>query len=102
MNLHFPPRPVQDERTTAVGHASAFWAYIVLVFGLFIDVIVRGIYVPGFYWDLMALIMLSGLVGMAYQIRMRTFPWRWHLGMWLAIIPLQVILAYVVITFMLR
>lgn len=98
MNLQVFRAP-KDERTIAVAHASSHWAYQVLAFGLLIDVAFRR---PNNSWDIMALLVISGLVATVYQARNRTLPWRQLLFASLAIIPLQVIVAYLLITFALR
>ena len=98
MNLRLP-HPAHDERITAVGNASYGWAYSVLSLGLLVHVMLGRSSHP---WDVMGLLVVGGLVSMAYQVRMRTFPWRWHLGLWLAFIAPLLILAYAIITFMLR
>ena len=97
MNLRIP-RPVQDERTIAVGHASHFWAYVVLTTGLFVHMILGRANNPR---DLLALMVISGMVAAIYQTRKKAFPWRWILGIWAAIIPLQALVVWLVIRFVL-
>ena len=63
---------VRDERTVAVENASYKWAYILLTFALFIDMLYRGLVRHENAWDLLALVIVSAAVGTLYQVRHKT------------------------------
>jgi hypothetical protein len=70
---------VRDERTTSVENASYRWAFTVLVFGVLLDMMYRGMVKRGALpdWlslvaddgDLLSLVIVSGVVGTFYQWR---------------------------------
>ena len=62
----------RDERTVAVENASYKWAYIFLSFALLIDVVYRGVVRNEAAWDLMALVVVGGIVCAVYQARQKT------------------------------
>ena len=68
---------VRDERTVAVEHASYRWAYILLTYALLADVAFRGLVRGEAAWDLMALVIVSGLFCSAYQARQRILVHGW-------------------------
>ena len=72
---------VRDERTLAVEDRSFRFAYTLLVFGLLLDIAYR-LWVQGkLNWDLMALVVVSVILGLAYQATKKTLPHRWwHLA----------------------
>ena len=74
MKTQFIPR---DERTTAVENASYRWAYLVLSFGLLVSVAYRAFVLGESSWDLLALVLLGGLVTTLYQGRYRVLSGRW-------------------------
>ncbi len=57
----------RDERTTAVENASYRWAYAVLTFGLLLIVCYRSFLYQESPWDLLGLVVLTGLFTAAYQ-----------------------------------
>ncbi len=71
-----------DERTVAVENASFKWAYNFLVWPLIIDSLYRQHVQNEEVGDLVALICVSGAIGIAYQIRHRAivshWPWKWR------------------------
>ena len=67
----------KDERTKIVENASYRWAYLVLSFGLLIDVAYRGLLHNEASWDLLALVMLAGLVATLYQGAQKILTRRW-------------------------
>lgn len=71
---------LRDERTIAVENASYKWAYLILVWPLIIDALYRQKELNEEVGDLIALICLSGVIGIAYQVRHRAlvshWPWR--------------------------
>jgi hypothetical protein len=70
---------IKDERTIAVENSSYRWAYIVLSFGLLLDVAYRGWMKNESSWDLLALIILSGLITTLYQAGKKIVTRRWIL-----------------------
>ena len=67
---------VQDERTLAVENASYRWAYIVVTYGLLLDVMYRGVRNEA-AWDLMALVIGGGAICAVYQARQKTLAKGW-------------------------
>jgi len=68
---------LKDERTIAVENISYRWAYIALTFGLLIDVAYRGLVRNEASWDLLALVVLTGLVATLYQGAQKILTRRW-------------------------
>lgn len=83
MKPQFVPR---DERTTAVENASYRWAYLLLSFGLLISVAYRGFVRHESAWDLLALVLLGGVVTTLYQGRHQVLSGRWILLMALTLL----------------
>jgi hypothetical protein len=61
------PAVNRDERTVAVENASYRWAYLFLSFGLLALVAYRSFMHHESPWDLMALVVLGGILSAAYQ-----------------------------------
>lgn len=57
----------RDERTLAVENASYRWAYLFVSFGLLVLVAYRSFVRRESSWDLLALVVLGGVVSVAYQ-----------------------------------
>jgi len=57
----------RDERTITIENASYRWAYHLLSLGLLVSVIYRGFIRQESSWDLLALVILGGLVTTLYQ-----------------------------------
>jgi 1,4-dihydroxy-2-naphthoate octaprenyltransferase len=70
---------VRDERTVSVENSSYRWAYLLLSFGLLIIVAYRGFVWRESSWDLLALVVLSGVVTTLYQGTHRVLSRRWAL-----------------------
>ncbi len=68
---------IRDERTIAVEDSSYRWAYLLLSFGLLAVVAYRSFLWRGSSWDLMALVVLGGLVTTLYQWSHRVLTRRW-------------------------
>lgn len=68
---------IHDERTVAVENASYRWGYMLLSFGLLAIVAYRGFARQESNWDLMGLVILSGLVTTVYQAMHRIMAPRW-------------------------
>jgi hypothetical protein len=61
------PTVERDERTVAVENASYRWAYLFLSFGLLALVAYRSFVHHEGAWDLLALVVLGGILSAAYQ-----------------------------------
>lgn len=70
---------VRDERTIVVENASYRWAYRFLSFGLLADIIYRSFEPQANNWDLMALVLLSGLIVILYQTQHKIMTRGWAL-----------------------
>ena len=62
----------RDERTVAVENASYRWACTFVSFALLIDVMYRGAVRNEAAWDLMALVIVPGILSSVYQARQKT------------------------------
>jgi len=71
------PTVVRDERTVAVVNASYRWAYMFVTYGLLVLVAYRSFAHNESPWDLMALVILGGLLSAAYQWFHQTLIARW-------------------------
>jgi len=67
----------RDERTVAVENAGYRWAYGVVTFALLIDVVIRAMVRDEAAWDLMAMVVVGGIVCMIYQARKNALPHGW-------------------------
>ena len=67
----------RDERTTAVENASYRWAYSMLTFGLLLIVAYRSFVHQESPWDLLGLVILTGLFTAAYQGFHHVLTGRW-------------------------
>ena len=72
-----PTRMERDERTTAVENSGYRFSYLVLSFGLLMIVAFRSFSRGEQPWDLVALVVLSGVVHAAYQVMHRVIHRRW-------------------------
>jgi hypothetical protein len=73
------PSVQRDERTIAIENASYRWSYLVLSFGLLAIVAFRGLTRRQASWELLALVVLGGVVNAAYQGLHRVLNKRWAL-----------------------
>jgi len=71
------PLVERDERTTAVENAGYRWSYLVLSFGLLAIVAFRSFSRGEESWDLLALVILGGIVNAGYQGIRRVLNKRW-------------------------
>lgn len=69
----------RDERTDAVENSSFRWAYLVLSFGLLASTAWRSFVRGESAWDLLALVVLGGIVAGVYQGREQVISRRWVL-----------------------
>ncbi len=67
----------RDERTVAVENASYRWAYFLLTYALLVDVAYRGWFRNEAAWDMMALVIVGGVICSVYQARRRTLARGW-------------------------
>jgi hypothetical protein len=67
----------RDERTVAVENASYRWAYALLVYALLVDVMYRSLARQEAAWDLMALVIVGGVVCTVYQARQKILSHGW-------------------------
>lgn len=67
----------RDERTVTLENAGYRWSYLFLSFGLLALVAVRSFAHHERPWDLLALVILGGAVGTAYQGYHRVLSRRW-------------------------
>jgi len=78
----------RDERTVAVENASYRWGYLFVSFAVLVSVAYRAFALKQTSWDLLALVVIGGLVTTAYQRNQRILTPRWTrltlLGMGLA------------------
>ena len=86
-----------DERTTAVENASYRWAYLLLSYGLLLSVIYRSLVRHESAWDLLALVLLGGVVTTLYQGRRRVLSGRWVVLMALTVTLAAVLAAVFVL-----
>jgi hypothetical protein len=69
--------PQRDERTLAVENAGYRWSYHGLSFGILAIVAYRAFAGGEASWDLMALVVLGGVVNATYQGLQRVLYRRW-------------------------
>jgi hypothetical protein len=88
--------PDRDERTLAVENASYRWAYHFISFGLLALVAYRSFTWGEAAWDLMALVVLGGVVASAYQWSHQVLTRRWLLNGLASMVVAAVIAALLV------
>ena len=67
----------KDERTTFIENLSYKFGYIFITFALLIDVAYRSIKLDESSWDLLAFIIISGLVMSIYQYKQKILGKTW-------------------------
>jgi hypothetical protein len=67
---------VRDERTVVVEDASYRFAYGFIAFALLLDVMYRSLVRQEASWDLMAIVIVGGVVSTLYQWRHKTLTGR--------------------------
>lgn len=67
----------RDERTIAVENASYRWGYLFMTFALLVSVAYRAFALKQTSWDLLAIVVIGGLVTTAYQRNQRILTTRW-------------------------
>jgi uncharacterized membrane protein HdeD (DUF308 family) len=68
---------LRDERTITIEHSSYRWGYFVITYGLLLIIGLRAFIYKESNWDLMALVILSGLITTAYQALHKILSRRW-------------------------
>lgn len=68
---------VRDERTLSVENASYRWGYVFLAYGVLLIAAYRGLVQRVASWELLALVIVSGLVTTLYQGRYKVLSGRW-------------------------
>lgn len=68
---------VKDERTISVENASYGLGYKIVVYALLLDVIYRSLKVGDASWDLMGIVIFSGMIVTAYQMKYKIFAKGW-------------------------
>ena len=71
---------LRDERETSVDHAADRLSYLVLSFGLLLVVAIRSAVGREASWDLLALVVLAGVVGTGYRAWRGAVTRRWLLA----------------------
>jgi hypothetical protein len=87
------PTVDRDERTVAVENASYRWAYLFLSFGLLALVAYRSFVHRESPWDLMALVVLGGILSAAYQGLHKVLTLRWAATCLLTVVAAGVLAA---------
>jgi hypothetical protein len=88
----------RDERTVAVENTSYRWAYSLLAYALLVDVMCRALFRHEAAWDLMAFVVVGGVVATVYQARQRILTQGWVMKVVLAGCIAAVIAALVAIS----
>ena len=73
------PMDVRDERTIAVENASFRYAYLALSYGLLMAVAYRSFVLEQQSWDLLALVLLGGVLATTFQGKERVLTRRSYL-----------------------
>lgn len=67
----------RDERSSAVENASYRWGYLFVSFAILLSVAYRAFVRKQPSWDLLAIVVLGGVVTTAYQRNQRILGLRW-------------------------
>lgn len=67
----------RDERTLAVENAGYRWSYLVLSFGALAIAAYRSLALGESTWDLLALVVVAGVVNAAYQASQQVLHKQW-------------------------
>jgi hypothetical protein len=92
----------RDERTEAVANNSYRWGYVVANFGILLAVIRRAYYLNDASWDLMAVVLASGLVATVIQVRGRIFGRIWVWSRVLAMVVAAAVATLIVVYYLHR
>lgn len=86
------PAVVRDERETRIDLAGDRLAYLVVSYGLLLSVAYRSFVRSDPAWDLLGLVVLGGIAGVAYRIRRGVLSERWT-AMLLATVAIAVVVS---------
>ena len=89
---------IQDERTKSIENASYKPGFIILCFGVLIDIFIRSAFYNQAPWDLFALVIVASWASTLYQARQKTLPpkfWRSMLILGIATAALSAVLVFV-------
>ncbi|MDP2871480.1 MAG: hypothetical protein Q8P31_02960 [Bacillota bacterium] len=92
----------RDERTEAVENTSYRWGYVVANFGILLAVLRRSYYLSDASWDLMAIVLASGLIVTVIQVRGRIFGRVWVRSRVLAVVIAAVVAALIAAAYLRR
>ncbi len=90
---------IKDERTKSVENASYKPGFIIICFGLLIDIIIRSFFYNEAPWDLFALVIVGSWASTIYQARQKILPpnfWRSMLILGVATAVLSAVLVFVI------
>jgi hypothetical protein len=82
----------RDEREARAALSADRIAYLVVSYGLLVSVAYRSLVAGDAAWDLIGLVVLGGIVGLAYRVREGAVSGRWTL-MLLATIAIAFVVA---------
>jgi len=88
----------KDERDTRVDLSADRVAYLVLSYGLLLSVAYRSFVNGDAAWDLIGLVVLGGVVGLAYRVRQGAASGHWTLMLAATIAIAFIVAAVVVVT----
>jgi hypothetical protein len=93
---------IQDERTKSIENASYKPGFIILCFGVMIDIFIRSAFFNEAPWDLFALVIIGSWASTIYQWRHKTLPpnfWRAALVLGLISGLVSIIIVLVLVKF---
>ena len=88
----------RDERETRIDLAADRLAYLVVSYGLLVAIAYRSFVRGDAAWDLLGLVVLGGLVGVAYRIRNGVFSGRWAAMLFATIVIAAIVAGVLVLT----
>jgi hypothetical protein len=91
------PDVVRDERTLSVENASFRWAYLFMTYGALAIVAYRALALKESSWDLLALVVGSGLLTSGYQGLHRVLERRWAVAVLVSFLAAAVVAALAVL-----
>jgi hypothetical protein len=86
------PSVLRDERETRIDLSGDRLAYLVVSYGLLLSVAYRSFVRSDSAWDLLGLVVLGGIVGVAYRIRRGVLSGGWT-AMLLATVAIAVVVS---------
>ena len=87
----------KDERTTFIENFSYTIGYKFIAYALLLDVIYRSIKFNEAPWDLLAIVIISGIVTTIYQYKQKILVKNWLKTIWFMSI-ITAIVAFVIVT----